>query len=51
MGQNFYQKLMKKVQKIYRNQKNISKNTPYTPVLAWIGVYFIPRRELKDTKE
>jgi hypothetical protein len=51
MGQNLYYKLMKKVQKIYKNQKKISKNTPYTPVFAWIGVYFIPKREWKDTKE
>jgi hypothetical protein len=45
MGQNFYQKRNEKVQKYTENKKSFSKNTPYTPVFAWIGVYFIPKRE------
>jgi len=34
-----------------KKQKVFSKNTPYTPVLARIGVYLNPVREWKDTKE
>jgi hypothetical protein len=31
--------------------KSFFKNPPYTPVSARIGVYFVPKREWKDTKE
>jgi hypothetical protein len=41
----------KKLQKSPKNQKVFSKNTPYTPVSARIGVYLTPGREWKDTKE
>jgi hypothetical protein len=34
-----------------KKQKVFSKNTPYTPVSARIGVYLNPVREWKDTKE
>jgi hypothetical protein len=34
-----------------KKQKVFSKNTPYSPVSSRIGVYFIPKREWKDTKE
>jgi hypothetical protein len=47
MGQKYRGNKNKKVQK----QKVFSKNTPYSPVSSRIGVYFIPRREWKDTKE
>jgi hypothetical protein len=44
-------KKSRKVHKKWKKQKVFSKNTPYTPVSARIGVYFIPKTEWKDTKE
>jgi hypothetical protein len=50
-GTKQLEKIIKKVQKKSKKQKTFSKTPPYTPVKAWIGVYLIPSREWKDTKE
>jgi hypothetical protein len=41
----------KSYEKKSKNKKYFQKNTPYTPVMTWIGVYLNPVREWKDTKE
>jgi hypothetical protein len=48
---NIEKKKSRKAHKKWKKQKVFSKNTPYTPVSARIGVYFIPKTEWKDTKE
>jgi hypothetical protein len=44
-------KLEGKINKESPKQKVFLKNPPYSPVSSRIGVYFIPEREWKNTKE